>query len=76
MSFTKKIDVSFSKVSSLNEDEDKDQVISVPSSYKVFDLASGGKILLPENRCDKYSEDQIKGIICDIDVMILGDDNK
>jgi hypothetical protein len=67
----KQIAVSFSNAEKL-----EDQILSVPYDSRVFELPSGGFVVLPAERAALYSEEQLAGIVADVDSMICGDDCK
>jgi len=69
----KQISVSFSNVEQVNTE---DQVLSVPHDSRIFELPHGGTVVLPSDRIASYSEEQLAGIVSDIDSMLCGDDCK
>jgi hypothetical protein len=69
----KQIGVSFTKVSAM---EAEDQLLSVPFDARIFELPSGGYLVIPGNRTEGYTEEQLNGIVADVDSMLCGDDLK
>jgi hypothetical protein len=78
VSFIKQVGISFSKVSAIAPDDvqEEDQILSVPADARIFELPTGGFIVIPADRISLYSEEQVNGIVADVDNMLCGDDCK